>query len=631
MLRYGPTIGPSRSASLLGFDETVTAASGLRIGRFEILGHFASGGTAELWVAIKDGSKDVCLLKQLSAEFAQHELAQRRLMREAQIAFRLDHPNVGRVLTAGVEGGRFCLSTDFIRGQSVAAILKTVVESGRGAVPAFVAIPIAIAVLDGLTYLHELREEDGRHLELVHRDLTPGNIMVGFDGRVRIIDFGTARARIDDFRTAPGVVLGTPEYMSPEQALGESVDRRSDLYSLGIVLHEMLTGKEMIRRGLNLVEVLQAVRSATPAPISSLNPTSPARLDPIIARALSKRPEERWQSAAEMKAALLGVAAEQAATPAEAVGRYLRELMPHEERRIDELLEGAHRSIAMRELGEGTVTQAATGGGDQEQLRTQVVRDRRASSTGRGRAASGEKTAVVARKTAHSGAHDSAGDYGTPAVMEMPGTGVIRMSTSLLIGEAKQLRQRVRLWRLAFLAMAACLLAAVAVIVSFVARRPQEGLATSPRAAIERPPAPAAGVGVGVGVGAEPGAVEEVAADPAIEAPPLVAPSKARATRAKPTRGPEPERAETPPPPPVTPPPPPATTPPPDRLASMMKELQAAPKNARLFEEVMTEIARRAKSLPDDRRSLVLSDLKAAERTFDLDHLREALRKLNRG
>lgn len=116
---------------MLGFDETVTAASGLRIGRFEILGHFASGGTAELWVAIKDGSKDVCLLKQLSAEFAQHELAQRRLMREAQIAFRLDHPNVGRVLTAGIEGGRFCLSTDFIRGQSVAAILKTVVESGR--------------------------------------------------------------------------------------------------------------------------------------------------------------------------------------------------------------------------------------------------------------------------------------------------------------------------------------------------------------------------------------------------------------------------------------------------------------------------------------------------------------------
>src|SRR6185295_7021459 len=183
------------------------------------------------------------------------------------------------------------------------------------------------------------------HLAIVHRDLSPRNVMVTYSGDVKIIDFGLARTNLGDFRTAPGMVLGTLRYMSPEQAVAEPVDRRSDIYSWSVVLYEMLSGRPLVM-GANAQEVLHAVVTQVPPPLSTLNPALPKALDSVLEKGLAKDRRDRWETAGELRHALLEAAGSLAALDDERhnlIGRFVRELFPTENAETRAMLESLER------------------------------------------------------------------------------------------------------------------------------------------------------------------------------------------------------------------------------------------------------------------------------------------------
>src|SRR5688572_7903572 len=185
----------------------------------------------EVHLAHRDGSDRVCVLKLLRMEHRSNSVQLSRLKREGLVLAYLDHPHVARILDAGVENEVFYLALEHIDGFTLRNVLRKCEVRGR-VMPAGAALAIVLAVLDGLAHAHELKGPDGEPLDVVHRDLSPNNIMVTATGQVKIIDFGLASAKVDQFHTNPGVVLGTLRYAAPEQCERGHVDRRSDLYTV---------------------------------------------------------------------------------------------------------------------------------------------------------------------------------------------------------------------------------------------------------------------------------------------------------------------------------------------------------------------------------------------------------------
>jgi serine/threonine-protein kinase len=316
-----------------------------QLSRYTILQKLAVGGMAEIFVAQKHGSPDVCVVKQLHAHLSKDTVVGARFLREAQVAALLDHPHIAKLTDARREdNGAFYLAMEFIPGQDVETMMFRLMEQ-RKMLPPELSMTVTLDVLEGLHYAHEKKGPDGRSLEIVHRDLSPRNVMLTYDGRVKIIDFGLARTNLGDFRTAPGMVLGTMRYMSPEQAVAEPVDRRSDIYSWSVVLYEMLSGRPLVM-GANAQEVLHHVVTQMPPPLSSLNPTLPKALDAVLERGLAKNRNERFNTAEELRQALLAAAGSLASLDDERhqlIGRFARELFPQEHSETTAMLESIER------------------------------------------------------------------------------------------------------------------------------------------------------------------------------------------------------------------------------------------------------------------------------------------------
>ena len=220
---------------------------------------------------------------------------------EARIAARLDHPNIVRIIEVGQDRDEYFLAMELVQGKPLSAILRRAAKHQRPLSQAQAAFLVAQAA-NGLGYAHNLSDTDGRLLNVVHRDVSPQNILVSFDGAVKVIDFGVARALGRVSETVPGGLKGKIQYMAPEQVTGGGADRRSDVFALGIVLWEALCGRRLYRRDSE-VETLRAIVHEEPVRPSSIRPTSP-RLESIVMRALAKDPAERFQSAAQMALAL---------------------------------------------------------------------------------------------------------------------------------------------------------------------------------------------------------------------------------------------------------------------------------------------------------------------------------------
>lgn len=310
-----------------------------RLGRYTLLEPLGEGGMAKVHLAKKDGSNQIVVLKQLHVQLESNSEAGRRFYREANIASQLNHPAICQVTDAGIEGGRFCLAMEFIAGETVEALVTAAQERG-GVLPFEVSIPIMLEALEALAYAHEFRDAEGTPLNLVHRDLSPRNVMVGYSGQVKLIDFGIAKGDIDEYKTAAGTLIGTPYYMSPEQATALTVDQRSDLYSIAAVFWEMLVGERLVKAKGRAKILMSVARDEAPAP-SSRNAKVPVAFDQVLRRALEKMPEDRYPNARAFQQALRQAAAPYLNTPREAIGQFVRALFPNGERKAQELLSRA--------------------------------------------------------------------------------------------------------------------------------------------------------------------------------------------------------------------------------------------------------------------------------------------------
>lgn len=242
------------------------------------------------------------VVKRLHGELASNATFVQRFKHEAEIAVNVDTPHVAKVYDAGAVGETLYIAMEYVQGWPLSKFLEEVIGSKRHATVGSV-VDLIVGGLDGLHALHTAVDRGGRPLGVVHRDISPKNLMVGEDGRMRIIDLGLGKSNVQDWKTRTGVVMGSVGYMPPEQVRGQRVDARADLYAMGVVLFEMLTLRSFIRRGPVPTMLSASLAPELRAP-SSLRPDLPKSLDPVVLRALDARPESRWATAAEFRDAL---------------------------------------------------------------------------------------------------------------------------------------------------------------------------------------------------------------------------------------------------------------------------------------------------------------------------------------
>jgi eukaryotic-like serine/threonine-protein kinase len=261
-------------------------------GRYRIIKKLGTGGMANVYLAEDLELGRNVALKMLDERHAQDEQFVERFRREAKNAASLTHPNVVVIYARGEAEGTYYIAMEYLEGRTLKQLLVT-----HGPPPIPVALEYTRQVLAALGFAHR----NG----IVHRDIKPHNIVVGPDGRLKVTDFGIARSGASQM-TEAGSIIGTAQYLSPEQARGTTVDQRSDLYSVGVVLYEMLTGTVPFT-GDTPLEIAMKHLSATPEPPSNTRPDVPHNLDKVVLRALAKHPDDRYQSAHEMDADLASV------------------------------------------------------------------------------------------------------------------------------------------------------------------------------------------------------------------------------------------------------------------------------------------------------------------------------------
>lgn len=278
---------------------------GQYFGKYRLIERLATGGMAEIFkagVKAADGSERIVVIKRLHRSMSEDMELTKMLVDEARISVLLDHPNIGQVFDLGVIQNQYYIVMAFIDGMDALQILDAM-KLRREFLPIPAAIHIMSEVCAALEYAHTLPGPDGRPLGIVHRDVSPQNIMVSFDGQVRLVDFGIAKARMRAQTTQAGVIKGKFYYMSPEQAHGNHVDARSDVFSAAMVLYEMLAAQSPYN-DVSDAELLRAVRMANFPPLSAYRRDIDPRLEQIVMTALQRDPNMRFPSAGAFRHAL---------------------------------------------------------------------------------------------------------------------------------------------------------------------------------------------------------------------------------------------------------------------------------------------------------------------------------------
>lgn len=262
-----------------------------RIGRYRMLSEIGRGAMGVVYLGEDEALGRRVAIKTILASMASEEQAGylARFRQEAKALGGLNHPNIITVFEFGDEGGVAYLAMEYLEGRELRDMIAT------KHLDLVTAVDIAAQVAEGLAFAHARG--------VVHRDVKPGNVMVVEGNRAKIMDFGIARVRTSDVKTQTGMLLGSPKYMSPEQVMGRAADHRSDIFSLGVVLHEMLTGAPPFMAD-DIPALMYQVCNTNPAPPSAKNMSVTRTLDLIVARALEREPESRYQDASAMAADL---------------------------------------------------------------------------------------------------------------------------------------------------------------------------------------------------------------------------------------------------------------------------------------------------------------------------------------
>jgi serine/threonine-protein kinase len=321
-----------------------------RFGKYDLLALLATGGMAEIWLARVSGMagfEKLVVIKRLLDKLAVDNEYVEMFLDEARINARLTHSNIVQVLELGQVDGKYFMAMEFVPGLSVSQVGKRATKT-LGDVPQDVACGIVAQACSGLHYAHEKTMPDGSPLNIIHRDVSPQNLILTYEGLVKVLDFGIAKADHRQSQTRTGLVKGKFSYMSPEQCLGQALDRRSDVFALGIVLFELCTARRLFKRRSTYETYTAITKADVPLP-SKLNGKVHAAVEAVILRALALKPDDRYATADAMldgleeamrKAGLRGSAPD--------LARFMNDTFAAEEQEQRRLIAQAQRG----ELGE---------------------------------------------------------------------------------------------------------------------------------------------------------------------------------------------------------------------------------------------------------------------------------------
>jgi serine/threonine-protein kinase len=275
-------------------------------GKYRLIAELGQGGMADVLLAVMEGRggfSKLVVLKRLREHLRDEAEFTHMLIDEARLAARLNHPNCVQTLEVGEHEGRCFIAMEFLEGQTLARVRRRAWRQERD-VSLTMQMQILADVLGGLHHAHEMRDYDGTPLRIVHRDVTPSNVFITYDGAVKLLDFGIAKATGRTTRTQTGVVKGKMGYMPPEQAMGKAVDRRADVFAVGVMLWEAAAGARFWGEKEDIVILGCLLRGEVPVSPRAVEPTVSETIDAICQKALAVDRDQRYATAAEMKAAL---------------------------------------------------------------------------------------------------------------------------------------------------------------------------------------------------------------------------------------------------------------------------------------------------------------------------------------
>jgi serine/threonine-protein kinase len=297
----------------------------LQLGRYQILKQLATGSVADVLLARASGLEGFArhvVIKRIRPDMATEDRFVKAFLDEARIAGSLHHQHLVTVHDIGEQDGAYYFAMEYVHGEDARRLIGKVRERGEN-IPLEHALSIVMATAAGLHYAHEQSTPAGERLGLVHRDVSPQNILIGYDGSVKIVDFGMAKAVARSTTTMTSILKGKASYMSPEQCTGKPIDRRTDVFGLGIVLYELVTAQRLFKGPNEFMTMAAIVEGVIPKP-SSLRSEVPAGLDEIILRALQRSPESRYQTAESLRESLESFAlSQELRTSGKALADYL--------------------------------------------------------------------------------------------------------------------------------------------------------------------------------------------------------------------------------------------------------------------------------------------------------------------
>jgi len=325
--------------------------AGLVLGRYELLVPIAAGGMAQVWAARLKGARQfqkIVAVKTMLPQLSEDAQFEQMFLDEASLASQVRHPNAVEIMDLGDQDGILYLVMEMIEGVPLNHLMKA--AKATGGVPTPVAARIALQACAGLHAAHELKDEKGNSVGLVHRDVSPQNILVTYDGVTKVVDFGVAKATAaGGGLTQAGQVKGKVSYMAPEQVNGEGLDRRADVFALGIVLYALTTGKHPFRRESEAATMYNICSPDPVVPPSRVVEGYAAELEPIVLKALAKRRDDRYESCDAMLRALSSLPSHLRLSSDADVGSYVHNLLGakrlEQKKRLDEALERADAAL----------------------------------------------------------------------------------------------------------------------------------------------------------------------------------------------------------------------------------------------------------------------------------------------
>lgn len=309
-----------------------------RFGPYTLARKIGAGGMGEVYLAREESLRRACVVKKVLPRLMENKQFLGRFRDEARVVVHLRHPNIARVHAMGEVEGQLFLAMEYVQGKTLSRLAYRM-RQRKQTMPLGIILQIGVRLCEGLAYAHEAKDGSGRPLHLVHRDLSPANICVSYDGEVKIIDFGASQSTLKEQQTAPRVVIGNLTYMSPEQARKKLVDRRADVYAAGVVLWELFSWQALPQRGDPLERWRRAAYPKWEPP-GLLRAGVPPAVDTVLMRALSVEPAQRFPDAAALGAELARLKAKLApGVRDEDVARLMRTMFAKEKAQEDAVLQ----------------------------------------------------------------------------------------------------------------------------------------------------------------------------------------------------------------------------------------------------------------------------------------------------